>query len=255
MNISQIPQDDQRTKDWRIARLGKFTGSKIADLMTTGRKKDEPFGTTAKSYLYDLASERDLSFDTISSETIWDRYLDLTTAYSKAMQFGTDNEDDAIHAFDLWLHSQETINIAMDFGAGNDIDVAQVPTDTLAVLRGGSVPHPTIANFSASPDAVIYCKGTGLIVAVLETKVPLPKTFTQYRAEVRDADTLKAVNPTYYYQVHAEMMVTECHTAFFCAYQPFLVHNLHVAQVALDPITATAITERIALAEQFISNI
>ena len=126
-------------------------------------------------------------------------------------------------------------------------------TDDLDVVRMGSMPHPTIENFAASPDALVYVKSTGEVVAVVETKVPLPKTFMQYRCEVTDAASLKATNDKYYFQVHAEMMVSETRYAFFAAYQPFLNDSLHVAGIEMNEATAKDIEERIALAEEFIA--
>ena len=49
---------DQRTTAWFRSRIGYLTGSKIADIMKAGRKKDEPWSETAKSYLYQVAAER-----------------------------------------------------------------------------------------------------------------------------------------------------------------------------------------------------
>lgn len=35
--------NDQRELSWRRVRIGKITGSKVADIMKSGRKKDEVF--------------------------------------------------------------------------------------------------------------------------------------------------------------------------------------------------------------------
>lgn len=246
MNINNIKADDQRTKDWRIERLGKWTGSRISNLMVAGRKKDEPFGATAKSLIYEVMAERDLTSATISNEELWDKYLDLTVAHSKPMQFGTDNEQDAIDAFDDWLHNaQDAISI----------NGHVYLTSQLGVFRGGSQDHPHIANFSASPDAVVYVIATGEVVAVVETKVPLPKTYMLYRSEVHDADSLKATNADYYYQTHAEMMVTSTTCCFFCCYQPFLIHSLHVARIDANEDVFANVEQRITLAEDLITTL
>lgn len=49
---------EQRSLTWFRNRVGHITGSKVADLMKSGRKKDEVFSDTAKSYLYQIAGER-----------------------------------------------------------------------------------------------------------------------------------------------------------------------------------------------------
>lgn len=261
MNISEIKIDDQRTKDWRIERLGKWTGSRISSLMVKGRSKDQPFGQTALDLIYDVISGRELSYETIANEEMWDKYLDLTTAHSKPMQFGTDNEEDAINEFDAWLHSQDTIEIPLVLTAPLStnpvvtIKSSTFKTSDLAVYRGGSQNHHCIANFSASPDAVVYYVPTGEIVAVVETKVPLPKTFIKYRSEIYDADSLKASNADYYYQTHAEMMVTDTAVCFFACYQPFMMNKLHVVRIDINEETVAAIEDRITLAEELINKL
>jgi len=45
-------------EEWFAKRAGKFTCSRFGDLMTTGRGKDEVFGQTAWSYIYQVAAER-----------------------------------------------------------------------------------------------------------------------------------------------------------------------------------------------------
>lgn len=49
---------EQRSLAWFRQRLGYITGSKVGDLMKSGRRKEEAFGETAKSYLYQVAAER-----------------------------------------------------------------------------------------------------------------------------------------------------------------------------------------------------
>ena len=50
---------DQISSDWWKSRIGFFTGSRIGDLMTSG-KKGELFGKTALSYIYEVCAERNL---------------------------------------------------------------------------------------------------------------------------------------------------------------------------------------------------
>ena len=47
--------DSQHDISWYRARLGNLTGSKISDIMKSGRKKGEAFSDTAKAYLYQVA--------------------------------------------------------------------------------------------------------------------------------------------------------------------------------------------------------
>lgn len=242
MNIQNIRTDNQRTSDWRIERLGKFTGSRIGDLMKSGRSKTQVFGETAISYIYEVMAERGLSSEVLGSDEMWDEYLSLTTAYSKAMAFGTDNEADALDEFEKWLHRKDTITISG----------VEYPASSLAVIRTGSIDHPTIPNFAASPDSVIVHQPTGEVLATVESKVPLPKTYIKYKVEVKDAASLKSANETYYYQTHAEMMCAQTPVTFFVVYQPFLSDCLAVAVIEKNEDTVKAMEERIALAEKFI---
>lgn len=43
--------------DWQVQRLGKFTSSRIGDLMTSGRGKDKFWGDTAMNYIYEKVAE------------------------------------------------------------------------------------------------------------------------------------------------------------------------------------------------------
>ena len=41
---------EQRSLEWHRLRCGSFTGSKIGDLMKSGKKKEQIFGETAMTY-------------------------------------------------------------------------------------------------------------------------------------------------------------------------------------------------------------
>jgi len=81
--------DLQRTEEWLEKRKGRFTGSKIKDLMNCGRstskmqwgriEKTVDFGATAEKYIYNVGKERLTGLRSMS-------------ASSKAMQHGTDSE-------------------------------------------------------------------------------------------------------------------------------------------------------------------
>lgn len=227
MNIKQLCGDPQRTKDWRVARLGSFSGSEIYKLLKSSRTKGEVFGDVAKDYIFNKMAERDISSKTIGNDEIWEQYLDLTSATSKAMRFGTDNEQDA--------------RIAYTEFSGNK------------VVETSSIPHAEIPNFAASPDGVIADEN-GDIVGCLEIKVPLPQTFMRYACEIKDNETMKKVKEEYYYQMQAEMMVTGAQWCDFCIYQPFLIHKIKVVRIYRCDESCELIKERLAMAEEFITS-
>ena len=43
--------ENQRDLGWFRVRLGSITGSKVGDLMKSGKKKEQVFGDTALSYI------------------------------------------------------------------------------------------------------------------------------------------------------------------------------------------------------------
>ena len=154
---------EQRTAEWKRQRLGYFTGSCIGKLMTGTKSDKSAFGDTAMSYIYSVASERNLNEKVIEDETIWQMYDEQVSVWSKAIQFGIDWEPEARE-----MYAKVT---------GNKV------TET------GSVEHPTIDFLSASPDGIIETKDgkTG----VLEIKCPTPSVFMEYRDTVSGNASLK----------------------------------------------------------------
>ena len=114
----------------------------------------------------------------------------------------------------------------------------------------GSIDHPSIPNFSASPDRIVTIKGDRQI---LEVKCPMQKAFGKYKMEVHDVQDLLGVKPEYYYQVQAEMCVTGLRMAnlvFFC---PFMKNPIHWVRVPADEAVWCEFEVRIRRAEEMIT--
>lgn len=216
---------EQGSKEWLVSRLGKITGSRIGDLMTSG-KKGELFGKTALSYIYEVCAERDLLQSYIDDDYLFEIYQQQVSISNKFIEFGHDNEDFAAERYQLVT--------------GCELEECE------------SVRHPTIPYFSASPDRIAI-KGT--LKKVVEIKCPLPKTFMEYMAEVKDNETLKAVNPKYFYQVQAEMSCTGLDKADFVAFCPFLKHNIHIVEITRDEAVISEFEKRITEANKIINQI
>lgn len=216
---------EQGSKEWMVSRLGKITGSRIGDLMTSG-KKGELFGKTAMSYIYEIASERNLLPKYIEDDYLFEIYQQQVSISNKFMEFGHDNEDFAAERYQL--------------ATGCELEECE------------SIQHPTIPFFSASPDRISIKNGAKKVV---EIKVPTPKTFMLYVAEVRDNDSLKSVNPTYFYQIQAELSVTGLTEADFVAFCPFLKHNIHIVEIARDDAVISEFEKRITEANKIINEI
>lgn len=216
---------EQGSKEWLVSRLGFFTGSRIGDLMTSG-KKGEMFGKTALSYVYEVCAERDLLQSYIDDDYLFEIYQQQVSINNKFIEFGHDNEDFAAERYQLVT--------------GCELEECE------------SIQHPTIPYFSASPDRIaIKCT----LKKVVEFKCPLPKTFMEYMAEVKDNDTLKAVNPKYFYQIQAELSVTGLDRADFVAFCPFLKHNIHIVEITRDEAVISEFEKRITEANKIINQI
>ena len=214
---------EQGSKDWLVARLGNFTGSRIGDLMTSGKKKGEMFGKTALSYIYEVAAERNLLPKYIKDDFLFEIYQEQVSVGNKFIDWGHDNEDFAAERYQLATRCE--------------------------LEECESITHPTIPYFSASPDRISTICSTRKVV---EIKCPLPKTFMEYMAEVKDNDTLKSVNSKYFYQVQAEMACTGLEKADFVAFCPFLKHNIHIVEITRDESVIAEFEKRILKANEII---
>lgn len=216
---------EQNTYEWLKARLGNFTASAIHQLMSSGRRKEERFGRTALSYIYEVAAERDILPIYLSDDILFEVYLQQTTVTSKAMDWGHDTEPLA----------------AERYGLRTGFCVEEV----------GIFLHPDVPHFSASPDRIATDPQSGTR-RVVEIKCPSPKKFMEYRYTIHDAETLKAVCPEYYWQIQAELACTGLREAHFVAFCPFLKHNLHIVPIPADELAIAVITERVREANKFI---
>lgn len=216
---------EQNTNEWLKARLGNFTASAIHQLMSGGRRKEERFGKTALSYIYEVAAERDILPIYLSDDILFEVYLQQTTVSSKAIEWGHDNEPLAAERYAL----------------RTGYDVAEV----------GIFLHPDMPHFSASPDR-IATDPRSLTQRVVEIKCPSPKRFIEYRSTIHDAESLKAVCPEYYWQIQAELACTGLREAHFVAFCPFLTHNLHIVPITADELAIAEMTERVREANKLI---
>lgn len=212
---------EQGTMDWQRMRLGKYTGSRIADLMGKGRKKDDPFSETAKKYLCEIAAGRMLADKVVNDDEYFALYLEQTEVYNKYMQWGHENEQDARELYEKLT--------------GNK------------VTEVSSIDHESIEHYAASPDGIVSEANINI-----EIKCPLPKTFVLYKANIHDAESLKKVMPQYYWQVQAEMDCTGAEAADFIVYCPFMAKPMHIARIERNDDDIEIIHSRIAEAEEWI---
>ena len=220
---------EQRSIEWYRCRLGNITGSKVADIMKSGRKKDEMWSDTAKSYLFQIAGERLFNKDFLDDDDVFQDYIDQVSVTTKAMQWGTDNEDSA-----------KNLYMDMNFPEGEIIELS-------------SCKHDTIPHFAASPDGAI--RDTDGNIRIIEVKCPNINAYMKYRSLIHDADSLKEVEPKYYWQMMAEMSCTGAKSGIFITYNPWLSKPIHWADIERNEEDIKLMEERVINANQFIEEI
>lgn len=220
---------EQRSIEWYRCRLGNITGSKVADIMKSGRKKDEMWSDTAKSYLFQIAGERLFNNDFLYDDDVFQDYIDQVSVTTKAMQWGTDNEDAA-----------KNLYMDMNFPEGELIELS-------------SCKHDTIPHFAASPDGAI--RDTDGNIRIIEVKCPNINAYMKYRSLIHDAESLKEVEPKYYWQMMAEMSCTGAKSGIFITYNPWLSKPIHWADIERNEEDIKLMEERVINANQFIEEI
>ena len=218
---------EQRSLAWFRSRLGCFTGSKIGDLMKSGKKKEQIFGDTAMTYIYKVAADRMLNPIFVEDDTIFSDYVEQQQVYSKAIVWGQEQEDNA-----------------------KDLLMRKNPEWELADVS--SCKHDTIPHFAASPDAIVYDRKKLMIA---EIKCPNPNTYVKYLTEIKDNASLQKTEPNYYYQMMAEMACTGAESGIFVAYCPWLINPIHIVPIERDNETIKEIEERVAKANEIADSI
>ncbi|MCF0209587.1 MAG: YqaJ viral recombinase family protein, partial [Bacteroidaceae bacterium] len=182
--------DHQRDYDWFRSRLGNFTGSRISELIGKPRTKGEEWTDKAKTYIATIEGQRSMNPMYIVDDELFEEYLQIHTATSKYMDFGTEQEEFARSEYERV--------------SGNKVE------------ETGMVLHPTIKNFASSPDGLID-SGKGCI----EIKCPKQETFVGYRTYIHDGDDLLKYKKEYAYQIQAHMMCTGAEYCDFICYCVF----------------------------------
>lgn len=221
---------EQRSLEWFRSRVGNITGSKVAEIMKSGRKKDELWSDTAKSYLYQIAGERLFNPAFLNDDDVFQDYIDQTSFTTKAMQWGSEQENDA-----------KSLYMTMNFPEGEIVELS-------------SCQHDTIPHFAASPDGAIYGRD-GKDIRIIEVKCPNINTYMKYRSLIHDAASLKETEPKYYWQMMAEMSCTGAKSGIFITYCSWLSKPIHWAEIERVEEDIKQMEERVILANQFIDEI
>ena len=219
---------EQHSIEWYKARLGKITGSMVYVLMGTPRKKDEQFTDTAKSYLYQLAAERNIS--DLYLHQRFDEWLQRNNHETSAMRYGTETEQMARDCYNM-----------------------QLP-DGMTVKETGFAKHSTLPNYGSSPDGVVYNIDKDL-VGVLEIKCPNPNTWMMYRDGFRHGKTLKEVESKYYWQCQSHMLCTGTDWCDFVFFDKMQKDGLQIVRIDRNESDITDMSSRITAADEYINHI
>lgn len=209
-------QPTQHSLDWYRVRLGKFTGSQVGRLMKSGRGKDEYFGKDAVSYITEVVAERMLNPIVVMMDELFEEYLMQTTASSKTLAWGNDQE---MNAKDLYAKLRK-----------------------VKITSCGAVELSPW--FASSPDGLVL-ESNGCV----EVKCPTHKVHVEYMVNVHNAEDLKKVRPEYYWQVVAHMAVTGAEWCDWMSYCPFSSKPLHVVRIMRDQEAESQLHERVDAAE------
>lgn len=212
-------QPRQHSNEWFKQRLGHFTGSQVGRLMKRGRGKDAEWSADAITYIKEVVAERLINPTILAVPDLFDQWLDFTTASSKMMAWGTENELNALTAY-----TSLTKNKVISCGA----------------LQNEQLPY-----FWDSPDGLLM-EADGCV----EVKCPAPKTHAEYLLSVKSGEDLLAVKPEYYWQVVAHIANSDTNFCDWMSFCPFLKPALHIVRIERDEDVISQMLERLAKAEE-----
>lgn len=216
----------QHSIEWFRKRLGNFTGSQVGLLMKKGRT--DYFSDTAKTYIYQVASERDMNPEIVNDDVEFEKYLHQVCINTKSMQWGTDQEKNARELYERITGRH--------------------------IVETGSYKHPTVEHFASSPDGYYYDEETGE-KGCLEIKCPIQSTFMKYRSEIYDNKSLLDTKFEYFYQCMAHMMCTGAQWTDFVVYNPFQNTPIHIVRILPDEMVFAEMEKRIHVANDIVKEL
>lgn len=216
----------QRTPEWFANRLGKFTASRIHDLLGKGRKKDEVFSKTALSYIYEVIAEKETGRS--------DSYSNV------AMDYGIEIEPLAIQRYETTTNTTVKEAGFVQFIPYQDV----LPTfEELTGWLGGS------------PDGIIQDEN-GNNIKIIEVKCPFS---SKYHIE---SLIKKDIPETYYFKYYAQMqlnmLVTNTQSCDFVSFDPRVKNKdkqIVIVNIKRNEEYIKTILERVKLAVDLIKQL
>lgn len=155
-------------------------------------------------------------------------YLHQVCVNTKAMQWGTDQEENARELYERLTGRH--------------------------IVETGSCKHPAIEHFASSPDGYYYDEETGE-KGCLEIKCPIQSTFMKYKSEIHNNASLLDVKFEYFYQCMAHMMCTGAQWTDFVVYNPFQSNPIHIVRILPDEAVFAEMEKRIRVADDIVKEL
>lgn len=211
---------EQGTPEWHGLRLGRITSTAAAALMSKAKKAGE-ISATAKAEIYRLKAERNLrkSYRT----TLIDEYLERVGVRSAAIDFGKKTEAEARDFYALNT-GYEVTEVA--FITPEDEDLEPFWGD--------------------SPDGLIFDEAH-VLTGCIEIKCPKPATFMEYSDRLSSGESLKTIEPKYWWQVINHLAISGALWCDFIIYDPMLKNGYKCTRINRADVEAdiTALTEKV----------
>jgi hypothetical protein len=185
-----------RTNEWYRARIGRFTASNFADLMTKPANKDSSISKTANNCIEKAAAQ-----------LYYNNYHERPD--NDATRWGLSNESRAIKEF-----SNRT---------------------NFNTVEMGFIEHPIISEVGATPDAKVIDPTRPGDLIIAQIKCPYnPQIHLDYLNKIYDTDSLKKKKSACYWQMQGEMWVTSAVYSYFVSFDPRLLGSrncLHIVKI------------------------
>lgn len=213
--------EEQGSLEWQRLRLGRVTSTAAAALMTKARKEGE-ISSTAKAEIYRLKAERNLR-KVYKNEKLQE-YLDRTNVFTKAMEFGKTTEQEARKRYALDFPNVVVTEVA--FITAEDEDLEPFWGD--------------------SPDGLIFDEAH-VLTGCIEIKCPKPATFMEYSDRLSSGESLKVIEPKYWWQVINHLAVSGALWCDFIIYDPMIKNGYKCTRINRADVEAdiTALTEKV----------
>ena len=221
----------QGTPEWFSSRLGKITSSNVGLLI--GKGKGSEFTTTAMSYLFEVASERGLREDYTIGDG-FEEYLKRTSISNKAMAYGTEHEAVARKIYSMQNENYNIVEVGF-------------------INAGFASGTEEIEGYGDSPDGVAYENES--TEGVLEIKCPNPATFLKYKYLFSIGQTLKEIEPKYYWQCVSHIYCNGVQWCDFIYFDKMMKDGFNVVRIERNEADINLLLSRIKTANQLINSL